>query len=280
MSTAVNMYALTWNAALAVQSGLPAALEPFVQGDAISESFDRDVMDGFHLAHSGQLAFLTTGFYHYHLPRATASHDTIIDLARGGLTAEIEFNRRDEHAQDRGLAAAMARIHKARMSVDESWFRDHAKNSPRLNPMPSSVNQSMMIYWSILVENGRALREDVENEADGIVRSPHFTGPIRQGLQMALASLVTMFPYYSAASTASDLAPDIFRLKEGMAGQDEAGDIVLRIVDRLEKVSRNTMYGSIHDLRGFSGMWGLMRRGDLNNEQERSMFTDLLTRRI
>jgi hypothetical protein len=238
------MYAMTWNAALIAQSGLQTAIKVF-NSDA---PLNPEMVDGFHMAHAGQLTLLTAERALSHCSKKTVTRATLSSLAAGGLDLghPLTFDSR--------MAEILSRVHEARMTVDPRWFASLTKRASWETPMPSSFLQSSMLYWSVLLEDPDAMVQFVTAEAkwDGL-NSGYQSD--KESFQIALASLLTQLPQLGALESAGRLAQDNFRLSTQYMTPKETHQLIERVGKELHAIPKRAFDDAICILRSRGGLW-------------------------
>jgi hypothetical protein len=260
MTTAINMYAMTWNAALATQGGLQTALQAFnAKVNKGGPPMRAEMIDGFQMAHAGQLAQLSTELALNAIPEGTVDRKTLNALAEGGLRLGAA-DLASSYSFTRDITPNLAKIHEARMAVSSGWFKAYAGKSPSEFPMPSSSLESSMLFWSVLLEDPDALERVVSQTGEPFLLAG-MRGEGKPGFQMALASLLILLPYYGAAPSAAKLASENLRLCDWSAGTEEITSSIGRIAKELKDIPAETLTTAFVDLRTPGGSWSLWNPG-------------------
>jgi len=266
MNVGTNTYAMTWNAALATQGGLLPIVKAW-------NSFTPEVLDGFQMAQAGQLARLSSDLGSGNLRlKSAVSEMALNNLAHVCLRLDQNANGEKRIGQRYTWDATQSdlrEIHETRMKIFERWFEFYAERDFSEVAVPSSIQESLVLYWSVLLEKPKAL--ELATEADG----PHLLaheGRVLAGFRMALASLVTMLPHYGAADSALAIAKEMILLSDQELAPKDRLSHVEQIVRKLQDTG-DPLARAVGDLRSPGGMWSL--EGNKDDVKSRSPFRSL-----
>ncbi len=260
MNVGTNMLTTTWNAALAIQDGLVPIVNSW-------HLFTPEVIDGFQMAQASQLAVFSSSSWH----NAMAHKTTDIQEADNTVLLTHMAHaclRLDECAngEDRLRIASIfddaqkifREIHGSRMIIPGGWFESYAWMDPEKIAMPSSVQKSLALYWSILLEHPKAM-EGVIEATPSLFK---YEGRVLAGFKMALAFLVMMLPHCKAGNSAYAIYKEMLahpgRLLDSNdeGGRAELLSYVRTIAHELGKIG-NPLVDAVGELRSPGNEWSV-----------------------